>query len=215
MAENENLNLDYLITIEEKEIDSPKVKEYIKKEIQKITTHIDTLGKKIEESKKEAEAAQNQKSGLFGKTAKKADMIANALVKNAEADSEMHTLVQQVIKFSCLSTYSYHNIVQEMSNIIENGFKNTDGDIIHLNNTAKDIAESIIYSVQEANQTNEKHIELENKSNENDEKHDRQISELYQKIKELEEKKYNLLSIFSIVISLVAIVLVLIERATN
>ena len=31
----------------------------------------------------------------------------------------------------------------------------------------------------------------------------------------LEEKKYNLLSIFSIVISLVAIVLVLIERATN
>ena len=102
-----------------------------------------------------------------------------------------------------------------MSNIIENGFKNTDGDIIHLNNTAKDIAESIIYSVQEANQTNEKHIELENKSNENDEKHDRQISELYQKIKELEEKKYNLLYIFSIVISLVAIVLVLIERATN
>ena len=215
MAENENLNLDYLITIEEKEIDSPKVKEYIKKEIQKITTHIDTLGKKIEESKKEAETAQNQKSGLFGKTAKKADMIANALVKNAEADSEMHTLVQQVIKFSCLSTYSYHNIVQEMSNIIENGFKNTDGDIIHLNNTAKDIAESIIYSVQEANKTNEKHFELENKSDKNDEKHDRQISELYQKIKELEEKKYNLLSIFSIVISLVAIVLVLIERATN
>ena len=209
MAENENLNLDYLITIEEKEIDSPKVKEYIKKEIQKITTHIDTLGKKIEESKKEAETAQNQKSGLFGKTAKKADMIANALVKNAEADSEMHTLVQQVIKFSCLSTYSYHNIVQEMSNIIENGFKNTDGDIIHLNNTAKDIAESIIYSVQEANQTNEKHIELENKSNENDEKHDRQISELYQKIKELEEKKYNLLSIISIAISFVAIFLVL------
>ena len=192
MAENENLNLDYLITIEEKEIDSPKVKEYIKKEIQKITTHIDTLGKKIEESKKEAETAQNQKSGLFGKTAKKADMIANALVKNAEADAEMHTLVQSIIKFSCLSTYSYHNIVQEMSNIIENG-----------------IAESIIYSVQEANQTNEKHIELENKSNENDEKHDRQISELYQKIKELEEKKYNLLSIISIAISFVAIFLVL------
>ena len=101
----------------------------VKKEIQKITTHIDTLGKKIEESKKEAETAQNQKSGLFGKTGKKADMIANALVKNAEADAEMHTLVQSIIKFSCLSTYSYHNIVQEMSNIIENGFKNTDGDI--------------------------------------------------------------------------------------
>ena len=215
MAENENLNLDYLITIEEKEIDSPKVKEYIKKEIQKITTHIDTLGKKIEESKKEAETAQNQKSGLFGKTAKKADMIANALVKNAEADSEMHTLVQQVIKFSCLSTFAYHNIVQELNDIMENGFKNSDGDIIHLNNTSKELAESVIYSVQEANQTNEKHIELENKSDKNDEKHDRQISELYQKIKELEEKKYNLLSIFSIVISLVAIVLVLIERATN
>ena len=209
MAENENLNLDYLITIEKKEIDSPKVKEYIKKEIQKITTHIDTLGKKIEESKKEAETAQNQKSGLFGKTAKKADMIANALVKNAEADSEMHTLVQQVIKFSCLSTFAYHNIVQELNDIMENGFKNSDGDIIHLNNTSKELAESVIYSVQEANQTNEKHIELENKSNENDEKHDRQISELYQKIKELEEKKYNLLSIISIAISFVAIFLVL------
>ena len=195
MAENENLNLDYLITIEEKEIDSPKVKEYIKKEIQKITTHIDTLGKKIEESKKEAETAQNQKSGLFGKTAKKADMIANALVKNAEADSEMHTLVQQVIKFSCLSTFAYHNIVQELNDIMENGFKNSDGDIIHLNNTSKELAESVIYSVQEANKTNEKHFELENKSDKNDEKHDRQISELYQKITELEEKKYNLLSI--------------------
>lgn len=209
MAENENLNLDYLITIEEKEIDSPKVKEYIKKEIQKITTHIDTLGKKIEESKKEAEAAQNQKSGLFGKTAKKADMIANALVKNAEADSEMHTLVQQVIKFSCLSTFAYHNIVQELNDIMENGFKNSDGDIIHLNNTSKELAESVIYSVQEANKTNEKHFELENKSDKNDEKHDRQISELYQKIKELEEKKYNLLSIISIAISFVAIFLVL------
>ena len=184
MAENENLNLDYLITIEEKEIDSPKVKEYIKKEIQKITTHIDTLGKKIEESKKEAETAQNQKSGLFGKTAKKADMIANALVKNAEADSEMHTLVQQVIKFSCLSTFAYHNIVQELNDIMENGFKNSDGDIIHLNNTSKELAESVIYSVQEANKTNEKHFELENKSDKNDEKHDWQISELYQKIKE-------------------------------
>ena len=195
MAENENLNLDYLITIEEKEIDSPKVKEYIKKEIQKITTHIDTLGKKIEESKKEAETAQNQKSGLFGKTAKKADMIANALVKNAEADSEMHTLVQQVIKFSCLSTFAYHNIVQELNDIMENGFKNSDGDIIHLNNTSKELAESVIYSVQEANKTNEKHFELENKSDKNDEKHDRQISELYQKIKELEEKKvvFNIL----------------------
>ena len=169
MAENENLNLDYLITIEEKEIDSPKVKEYIKKEIQKITTHIDTLGKKIEESKKEAETAQNQKSGLFGKTAKKADMIANALVKNAEADSEMHTLVQQVIKFSCLSTFAYHNIVQELNDIMENGFKNSDGDIIHLNNTSKELAESVIYSVQEANKTNEKHFELENKSDKNDE----------------------------------------------
>lgn len=209
MAENENLNLDYLITIEEKEIDSPKVKEYIKKEIQKITTHIDTLGKKIEESKKEAETAQNQKSGLFGKTAKKADMIANALVKNAEADSEMHTLVQQVIKFSCLSTFAYHNIVQELNDIMENGFKNSDGDIIHLNNTSKELAESVIYSVQEANKTNEKHFELENKSDKNDEKHDRQISELYQKIKELEEKKYNLLSIISIAISFVAIFLVL------
>ena len=209
MAENENLNLDYLITIEKKEIDSPKVKEYIKKEIQKITTHIDTLGKKIEESKKEAETAQNQKSGLFGKTAKKADMIANALVKNAEADSEMHTLVQQVIKFSCLSTFAYHNIVQELNDIMENGFKNSDGDIIHLNNTSKELAESVIYSVQEANKTNEKHFELENKSDKNDEKHDRQISELYQKIKELEEKKYNLLSIISIAISFVAIFLVL------
>lgn len=205
MAENENLNLDYLITIEEKEIDSPKVKEYIKKEIQKITTHIDTLGKKIEESKKEAETAQNQKSGLFGKTAKKADMIANALVKNAEADSEMHTLVQQVIKFSCLSTFAYHNIVQELNDIMENGFKNSDGDIIHLNNTSKELAESVIYSVQEANKTNEKHFELENKSDKNDEKHDRQISELYQKIKELEEKKYNLLSIFGTVHNFVSI----------
>lgn len=71
------------------------------------------------------------------------------------------------------------------------------------------ILQKVLYSVQEANQTNEKHIELENKSNENDEKHDRQISELYQKIKELEEKKYNLLSIISIAISFVAIFLVL------
>ncbi len=47
------------------------------------------------------------------------------------------------------------------------------------------------------------------RGNENDEKHDRQISELYQKIKELEEKKYNLLSIISIAISFVAIFLVL------
>ena len=203
------IDLISLSNLSKSQLDSPKVKDYIKKEIQKITTNINELGRKIDKSKEEAEKAQRQSTGWFGKTSKKTDMIANALVKNAEADAEMHTLIQSIIKFSCLSTYSYHIVLQEMSGAIQNGFKNTDGDIIHLNNTAKDIAESIIYSVQEANQTNEKHFELQNKSDKNDEKHDRQISELYQKIKELEEKKYNLLSIISIAISFVAIFLVL------
>ena len=142
------IDLISLSNLNKSELDNPKVKEYIKKEIQKIIININELGIKIDESKKEAKQAQNQSTGWFGKTSKKTDMIANALVKNAEADAEMHTLVQSIIKFSCLSSYAYHNIVQEMSNIIENGFKNTNGDIINLNNTAKDIAESIIYSVQ-------------------------------------------------------------------
>ena len=206
------IDLISLSNLSKSQLDSPKVKDYIKKEIQKITTNINELGRKIDKSKEEAEKAQRQSTGWFGKTSKKTDMIANALVKNAEADAEMHTLIQSIIKFSCLSTYSYHIVLQEMSGAIQNGFKNTDGDIIHLNNTAKDIAESIIYSVQEANQINEKHLKLENKSNENDERHDRQIAELYEKIKELQEKKYNLLSIISIVISLVAIFLVLFKE---
>ncbi len=206
MTRNEDLNFNYLITLEGKELDSPKVKEYIKQEIQKITTHIDSLGKKIEESKREAEAAQNQKSGFFGKTGKKADMIANALVKNAEADAEMHTLVQQVIKFSCLSTFAYHHIIQELNNIIKQGFENSDGEIIQLNDTSIELAESVMYSVQEANKTQEKHSKLESKSDENDEKHDRQIAELFKLVNNLKAKN-SLIPILSLVISMIALVL--------
>lgn len=208
MKTENNLSFDTLINLNKLELDSPKVKEYIKLEIQNITKHINELGKKIEESKEEAESAQNQKSGWFGKTGKKADMIANALVKNAEADAEMHTLVQQVIRFSCLSTFAYHNIVQELSAIIENGFKNSDGDIIYLNDTSKVLVESVKNSVQEANKTNEKHFELESKSDKNDEKHDRQITELYEIIKS-QKTKYNFLFVISMIISFVAISLVL------
>lgn len=202
------IDLISLTNLSKAELDSPKVKEYIKQEIQKITTNIDKLGKKIQKSKEEAEAAQNQKSGWFGKTGNKTDMIASALVKNAEADAEMHTLVQQVIKFSCLSTFAYHNIVQELSTIMENGFKNTNGDIIYLNDTAKDIVENVMCSIQEVNKTQEKHFELETKSDENDKKHDRQIAELYEMINK-QKTKYDLLSIISIVISLIAIGIVL------
>lgn len=202
------IDLISLTNLSKIELDSPKVKEYIKQEIQKITTNIDKLGKSIEESKIAAENANKQESGWFGKTDKKTDMIANALVKNSEADAEMHTIIQSVIKFSCLSTYAYHNIVQDLSGVMENGFKDTNGDTIHLNNTAKDIAESIIYSVVEANKTNEKHLELVNKNNENNEKFERQISELYEIIKS-QKIKYNLLFIISIVISFVAIGIVI------
>ncbi len=199
-----SIDLGSLTNLSKTELDSPKVKEYIKQEIQKITTNIDKIGKSIEESKNAAENASKQESGWFGKTDKKTDMIANALLKNSEADAEMHTLIQSVIKFSCLSTYAYHNIVQDLNGVIENGFQNTNGDIIYLNNTAKDIAESIIYSVLEANKTNEKHLELVHKSNENNEKFERQISEL-NKIIKAQTLKYNLLFVISIILSLVAI----------
>ena len=202
------IDLISLTNLSKAELDSPKVKEYITQEIQKITTIIDKLGKSIEESKIAAENASKQESGWFGKTDKKTDMIGNALVKNSEADAEMHTLIQSVIKFSYLSTYAYHNIVQDLSGVMENGFKNTNGDTLYLNNTAKDIAESIIYSVVEANKTNEKHLELVNKSNENNEKLERQITELYEIIKS-QKTKYNFLFVISMIISFVAIALVL------
>ena len=203
-----SIDLSSLTNLNKTELDSPKVKEYIKQEIQKITNNIDKLGKSIEETKKAAENATKQESGWIGKTDKKTDMIANALLKNSEADAEMHTLIQSVIKFSCLSTYAYHNIIQDLNGVIENGFENTNGDIIYLNNTAQDIAESIIYSVREANKTNEKHLELVYQSNENNEKLERQISEL-NKIIKAQTLKYNLLFVISIILSLVAMVTVL------
>jgi hypothetical protein len=143
---------------------SPKVVE--------IFYHINSVSKSIEASKKSAQAAQAMKSGMFGKTKKKADNTADAVVKTNESMAEMNDLIQEAIKFSCQSTEYSTIMIQAMSEMIANGFKNSSGEIIRLNKSGEKFATIILSQAEKFTQNHLRVEELQ-----------------YQQIKELHEIK--------------------------
>lgn len=125
-----------------------------------ILEKIELSTQKITDAKDAAEIASNMKSGLFGKTKRKADATADAVIATNEAISEMNELLQESIRFTCLSLSFAQAMSKHMSALIVNGFKNRDGEFIKL---SSDSEEQAMYIVQQAEAFAKNQLEVEKK----------------------------------------------------
>jgi len=114
-----------------------------------ILAKIHSCSESIAEAKEAAEDAKNRKVGIFGiGSKKKLNATAEALVQTNEAVAEMNNVVQESIKFTCVS-YAFAEIMRDTLQVmIANGFKDTDGRIKRLNNNGREAAELVLQETE-------------------------------------------------------------------
>ena len=146
-----------------------------------ILEKIELSTQKITDAKDAAEIANNMRSGLFGRTRKKTDATANAVIATNEAVAEMNELLQESIRFTCLSLSFAQAMSKHMSSLIVNGFKNRDGEFIKLSSESE---EQALYIVQQAEAFANNQLEVERKQAVQDSK----IENLADKVSENESR---------------------------
>jgi hypothetical protein len=109
-----------------------------------ILQKINATTERITEAKQEAEFVKAMKSGWFGKTRKKADATANAVVTTNEALSEMNNLLQESIRFTCSSIQFAQVMHKTMAYMMVNGFKDTNGQITQLSADSREAVQLIL-----------------------------------------------------------------------
>ena len=142
-----------------------------------ILEKIELSTQKITDAKEAAEDAANMKSGWFGRTKKKAD----AVIATNEAIGEMNELLQESIRFTCLSLSFAQAMSKHMSALIVKGFENRDGEFIKL---SSDSEEQAMYIVQQAEAFAKNQLEVEMKQASQDSK----IENLADKVSENENR---------------------------
>ena len=146
-----------------------------------ILEKIELSTQKITDAKKAAEDAANMKSGWFGRTKKKADATADAVIATNKAIGEMNELLQESIRFTCLSLSFAQAMSKHMSALIVKGFENRDGEFIKL---SSDSEEQAMYIVQQAEAFAKNQLEVEMKQASQDSK----IENLADKVSENENR---------------------------
>jgi hypothetical protein len=128
-----------------------------------ILQKIDATTARIAEAKQEGELAKDMKSGWWGKTAKKADTTANAVVATNAALSEMNNLLQESIRFTCSSIQFAQVMHKTMAYMMVNGFKDANGQITKLSGDSKETVQLIL---DEADNFVTKQLAVETKQSE-------------------------------------------------
>ena len=146
-----------------------------------ILEKIELSTQKITDAKKTAVDAANMKSGWFGKTKKKTDVTADAVIATNEAIGEMNELLQECIHFTCLSLSFAQAMSKHMSALIVKGFENRDGEFIKLSSDSEEQAK---YIVQQAEAFAKNQLKVEIKQVAQDSK----IENLADKISENENR---------------------------
>lgn len=146
-----------------------------------ILEKIELSTQKITDAKEAAEDAANMKSGWFARTKKKADATADAVIATNEAIGEMNELLQESIRFTCLSLSFAQAMSKHMSALIVKGFENRDGEFIKL---SSDSEEQAMYIVQQAEAFAKNQLEVEMKQASQDSK----IENLADKVSENENR---------------------------
>lgn len=107
-----------------------------------IFSNIQRVSSKIDKAKDLTRRADNVKRGWFGigKTKEKTELNTKAISMQNEAMAEMNTLIQESIKLTTISYGFAQAMTQTIAAMLENGFKNKDGDIQQLHGVAKEQA---------------------------------------------------------------------------
>ena len=177
----------------ELQISSSKLDQMSQSELEKfaedkskfILEKIELSTQKVSDAKEAAEVAGNMRSGWFGKTRKKADATADAVIATNEAVAEMNELLQESIRFTCLSLSFAQAMSKHMSALIVNGFKNRDGEFIKL---SADSEEQALYIVQQAEAFAKNQLEVEMKQAAQDSKIDNLANKVSSNEDRLNEK---------------------------
>lgn len=107
-----------------------------------IFSNIQRVSSKIDKAKDLTRRADNVKGGWFGvgKTKEKTELNTKAIGMQNEAMAEMNTLIQESIKLTTISYGFAQAMTQTIAAMLENGFKDKDGDIQQLHGVAKEQA---------------------------------------------------------------------------
>ena len=162
-----------------------ELEEFAEEKAKVIIEKIELSTQMISEAKDAAEIAGNMKSGWFGKTRKKSDATADAVIATNEAVAEMNELLQESIRFTCISLDLAKAMSEHMSALIVNGFKNREGKIIKL---SADSEEQALYIIQQAETFAKNQLEVEMKQTVQDSKIDNLAEKVSSNARRLNEK---------------------------
>lgn len=153
----QKLDKNEIATIEK--MDKKSLQKYAEDKSTQILIKINDLAERIDDARDDAEKAKNMKAGWFGKTKKKANATSDALVKTNEALAQMNTIVQESIKFTCISVAFSTVMHKAMAEMVADGFKRSNGELVKLNESGKDFAKIII---SQAEDFSKRQLEIEN-----------------------------------------------------
>lgn len=144
-----------------------------------IFNNIQKISDNIDYAKSLTRRAENAKGGWFGigKTKEKTELNTKAISMQNEAMAEMNTLIQESIKLTTLSHGFAQAMTQTIATMLENGFKNKDGDIQQLHGVTKEQALFILAEAQ-------RFVKHQQEYEERQEKQEEQISILQSGIAE-------------------------------
>lgn len=150
-----------------------------------IFSNIQRVSSKIDEAKYLTRQADNVKRSWnpFGesKAEKRSKLNTQANAMQNEAMAEMNTLIQESIKLTTISYGFAQAMTQTIAAMLENGFKNKDGDIQQLHGVAK---EQALVMLDEA----QKFVKHQQEYETRQEKQEEQISALQSGIAEHKEE---------------------------
>lgn len=121
---------------------------YVKECSTRIIKSIHESEKKLDDAKTDAEYANNLKPGIFGKSKEKLNATSEAVVSLQKATNEIVSLQRETIQFICVSVAFAQKMNKSISHMIEDGFKDSYGQVQHLTDGSKKIARKIVEESQ-------------------------------------------------------------------
>lgn len=187
------MNNDLVVTVDEIERMTPsKVDELVERKTKEILLNIQACTDKIQEAKEASERAQEMEVGGFwgrGKrTAEKATATANALANTNEAVGELSKIVRESIAFTCLSMAFAQKMTESISQMMVEGFEDSNGNYISLSHDAKEQGEIILKQAKNFLNSQLQIKEIEEKQKQKDELDRKQDELISQNTERLNEK---------------------------
>lgn len=144
---------------------------FVKEKAKFILEKINDSTAAIQKAKDAADFARDDSNfHWYNRTRKKAEYTANALVETNAAVGELSALVQESVRFTCVSIAFAKTMSQYIMQLLASGFEDSNGNYIKLSDDAAEQAQSI---VKQADDFAQKQLAVEERQAEQDNKIER------------------------------------------